>query len=98
MKSKSRAKRSNTEPQPSHRRLYQHYRSDSENLRLSISSPLHPRKPTQERKFAEVPFVPETATSSRSKTVALFDHLVGAVAKTGRPAMRTCVSSGSGIA
>jgi hypothetical protein len=33
---------------------------------------------TEERTFGIGSFVPEAAVSSRSKTVALFDHLVGA--------------------
>jgi hypothetical protein len=32
MRSKSRAKRSNTEPQPSHRGLYQHYRPKADSV------------------------------------------------------------------
>jgi hypothetical protein len=39
MRSKSRAKRPNTEPQPSHWGLYQHYRSKCEEIALSISCP-----------------------------------------------------------
>jgi hypothetical protein len=36
MRSESRAKRSNTEPQPSHRRLYQHYRPKADIGRFDI--------------------------------------------------------------
>src|SRR6266496_1838633 len=46
MRSKSRAKRPNTEPQPSHRRLYQHYRPEAERLKTSTSRPLCTRKRT----------------------------------------------------
>src|SRR6476619_7670615 len=41
---------------------------------------------TEERTFGIGSSVPGAAVSSRSKTVALFDHLVSAVAKAGRPA------------
>jgi hypothetical protein len=50
--------------------------SDSENLRLSITSPLHPQKADMERTLAEVRVGPIPAVSSRSK-ILITDHLVG---------------------
>ena len=42
LRSKLRAKRSNTEPQPSHRRLYQHHRPDSDiSVVLIVQQPAH---------------------------------------------------------
>jgi hypothetical protein len=83
MRSKSRAKRSNTEPQPSHRRLYQHYRSLAD-LTPSLGHVCF----APESGHCSAPFAcPLCAMSGREQSQQgnpLIDHLVGACGEAGR--------------